>query len=440
MRQSILDNPQDRKPFEPRLHSHRLILQAGAIAADRVKRIIASADSLPRKVDALNAWVKFIDERALVVMLMPPNAGRAYQIFKTTNDRAQRATQVDMIKSHLFEQADPAVDEAQAKWSTMRSTIAGLDQDKLDDPMLGYLHSVSIVLNGPIKADDIFEVMENTITGRTKSLAFLDSLASYAKDFAAIMTPTDAKWGAYDQRIKTYVHNISHEIKMSFIRILMLAVASKFSKTEAARAFHVFNAWIVRFLIAGGSRSGAVEKAFGDAAKDIADGSIKTTDELIAKVRHVIPNDVRFQAAFATKSISSGRQARFLLRELESQMRGGSADALVAAVKDTGLLTLEHILPKNPAVKSGWNHFTDDERKAFKCRIGNLVLLDNKDNGAIGDKPFKDKRPVIEKSKALLSTKDVIDCTDATSTWTTQDIASRQQRLAKLALKRWPIS
>ncbi len=131
-----------------------------------------------------------------------------------------------MIKSHLFEQAHPDVLEAQSKWSTIRSTIAGLGKNTLDDPLLGYLHSVSIILNGPIKADDIFDVMENTVAGRTQSLAFLASMATFANDFAAIVTPSDAKWTQYDQRVRTYVHNISQEIKMSFIRSLMLAVAA----------------------------------------------------------------------------------------------------------------------------------------------------------------------------------------------------------------------
>ncbi len=88
MRHAILDDPKDRTAVDDRLHSNRLILQAGRIAADRVRKITAGADTTPRKVDALNNWVKFIDECALIVKLTPPNAARAYQIFKTTNDRA----------------------------------------------------------------------------------------------------------------------------------------------------------------------------------------------------------------------------------------------------------------------------------------------------------------------------------------------------------------
>ena len=68
-----------------------------------------------------------------------------------------------------------------------------------------------------------------------------------------------------------------------------------------------------------------------------------------------------------------------------------------------------------------------------------MVLLDSKDNGAIGDKPFSDKRPVIAKSKNILLTQDVIQRTDDGSNWTKEHIVNRQKALADLAVKKWPL-
>src|SRR5262249_54212454 len=156
-----------------------------------------------------------------IIILEPSNRARAYQMFKTLNDRAQRATQADMIKSHLFEQSDDRVTEAQAKWSNMRNTIEELDRNQADDPILTYLHHASIALNGPIQADDIFAMMEEKVVGRANAIKFLDVLSSLASDYAAILTPSHPKWGGYDQRVRQHVKDISQEIKMSFIRPLM---------------------------------------------------------------------------------------------------------------------------------------------------------------------------------------------------------------------------
>jgi hypothetical protein len=324
----------------------------------------------------------------------------------------------------------------------MRSSIEGIDLPHAEDPLLTYLHHVSIVFNGPVKLDDIFELMEQNITGRTNALRFLEALASYATDYAAIVTPSHPKWGGgrYDQRVSRYVQHVSQEIKMTFIRPLMLAVAARFTPGEALRAFVNIRSWVVRFLVAGGSRSGVTEKALGDAAHAITVQRFKTAAELADALIGVVPSDARFHGAFSRKALVSARQSRFILRQLEAQAREGKPEALEEPVSDTAMLTLEHILPKNPLAKDGWDHFTVDERKAYCYRLGNMVLLDAKDNGAIGDKPFKEKRPAYQKSKNFVLTADVVDRTETDpSLWTVAHITARQGRLADLAVKRWPL-
>ncbi|MCI0349762.1 MAG: HNH endonuclease family protein [Acidobacteriales bacterium] len=278
-----------------------------------------------------------------------------------------------------------------------------------------------------------------TIVGRTNSLKFLSALANYANDYAAIVTPSHAKWGGYDQRVRMYVDDISQQLKMTFIRPLMLAVASRFSVSETNRAFRMLVAWVVRFLIAGGSRSGLAEKALGDAALAVTKGEIKTAADLWKKAAGAVPNDTRFLGAFGVKSLSSRKQARFILRELEAEMRGEGPGALLEPIEDTSRLTLEHILPQNPLATEGWGHFSQDERKSFCNRLGNMALLNAKDNGAIGDKPFAVKRPVIAQSGHIHLTEDVITRTEESpKLWTMAHIKERQKMMAEHAVKRWP--
>ena len=251
----ILDRPAMRETIETRLQSHRRIEEAAQISQARVSLIMAGSDSDGRKVEALNAWIKFLRDEAVIMTLTPPNAARAFQMYKTLNDRAQRSTQADMIKNHLFEQAgDSHIHEAQAKWASMQSTIEGVIQSRGDDPLLIYLHQVSIALHGPVKVENIFDLMESQVSGRKNALAFLDGLANLANDYAAIVTPSAAKWGKYDARVRRYVEHISQQVKLPFIRPLMLAVAARFSPKETHIAYRAFVSWLVRYLIAGGNR------------------------------------------------------------------------------------------------------------------------------------------------------------------------------------------
>lgn len=231
----------------------------------------------------------------------------------------------------------------------MRSTIEGVDVPRADDPILSYLHHVGIVQAGPVHAEDIFERLEDEVTSPKEALRFLEALATYATDYAAIATPSHPKWTSYDMRVKAYVSSISEKIKMVFARPLMLAVAAHFDRTETNRAFRNMVAWVVRFLIAGGSRSGGTEQAIGRAAQAIKAGKIKSADALADELAPVVPGDTRFHDAFKRKTITSERIARFILLELEDQRRMEGKATLEQPSDGANRLSVETCLAQESA-------------------------------------------------------------------------------------------
>jgi Protein of unknown function (DUF1524) len=63
-----------------------------------------------------------------------------------------------------------------------------------------------------------------------------------------------------------------------------------------------------------------------------------------------------------------------------------------------------------------------------------LALLSKEPNGRIGNRSYYVKRPVLARSHLLL-TKGAGQETD----WTPETITRRQERLAELAIKTWPV-
>lgn len=62
-------------------------------------------------------------------------------------------------------------------------------------------------------------------------------------------------------------------------------------------------------------------------------------------------------------------------------------------------LSVEHILPQNPAVSSLWSQdFTPDERQEWTHRLGNLVLIGRRKNTSLGRKDYADKKQVYFQS------------------------------------------
>ncbi|MBM4432992.1 MAG: hypothetical protein FJ025_03240 [Chloroflexi bacterium] len=85
-----------------------------------------------------------------------------------------------------------------------------------------------------------------------------------------------AKWNEYHPNIREYIRTLE-PLQLIPMRPLMLAVARRFSKQQAAKAFRQFVCWSVRFLIAGGGRTGATEEALAKAAKEVSESGISVT-------------------------------------------------------------------------------------------------------------------------------------------------------------------
>jgi hypothetical protein len=211
----------------------------------------------------------------------------------------------------------------------------------------------------------------------------------------------------------------------------LLAVLQHFPDPEKKKLLKSLVSWSVRGLIVGGIGGGTAEKAYCNAAVKIRSGATKTTDDLLVELSPIVPSDNSFEDAFRIASVTKAGLARYYLIALENASSGQAEPEFVPNDNEEQV-NLEHVLPKR-AKQADWGAaFTTDERKEYVHRIGNLALLQKGPNGHIGNKPFHDKKPVLNAS-AFELTKEIGNETD----WTKKTIAERQARLAAIALKVW---
>jgi hypothetical protein len=82
------------------------------------------------------------------------------------------------------------------------------------------------------------------------------------------------------------------------------------------------------------------------------------------------------------------RAARYILLKLDLLYHGHTSKM---EMPDT--ISIEHILPQNPNGESQWKQdFTDDQRKEWMNRIGNLVLISRRKNTSQGNKDYAEKK------------------------------------------------
>jgi hypothetical protein len=211
----------------------------------------------------------------------------------------------------------------------------------------------------------------------------------------------------------------------------MLAIARKFSTKELQKAYRMIISWSVRLLIVGGGRSGSIEEAWASAAEKVVSGMIGSANALATQMEEAIPSDAVFRAAFAAARVSQSHLARYYLRALELK-ESNSAEPEWVPNESAEAVNLEHVLPQSP--DPHWKHLSEDLCRALCKRIGNLVLLQATSNSALGNKPFSEKQAILAKSKFVLT-----EAVGKSAQWGETEIAARQQRLADLAVKTWPL-
>ncbi len=81
-----------------------------------------------------------------------------------------------------------------------------------------------------------------------------------------------------------------------------------------------------------------------------------------------------------------------------------------------------------------WTHITEDQHKSYVNRLGNLELLDKDLNEKAGNLAFSEKAETFAKSQIELTRR-----ISAAPTWDLKAIEARQDELAILAVKAWPL-
>lgn len=397
-------------------------------AAQYIERFLSSrlkGLSKEHKASYLNNWVDFIEKTAQVIVLTVPEESDAFIIFETLNARALPTNQADLIKNYLFSQAKDRLNEAQQKWALMTGALETLEDEEIT---LIYLRNLLSSIYGLTRRREVFERVKGHVAGRSQALAFLDTLAEYATDYVAILTPDAPKWSAYSPSVGHSIRAMN-VLGVAQIRPLMLAVARHFSVREGEKAFRMFVGWSVRFLVAGGGRGGVLEEAYAEQAKEVSEGNITTAAKLAHAMLPYVPTDAEFEAAFASVSVSKTSLARYYLRALELKVKGEPEPEWVP--NEDKVINLEHIVPAEPGKQ--WKHIKPELVSTIYKRLGNMVLLQASKNNAIGNKPPAVKLPVLKASPYLLT-----KMVGEKNTWGVKEIDERQKALAKLAVKTWP--
>ncbi len=413
-------------PTDSRYLSHQKLISAYDSANQFVKLIVAQYEK-KRHREVLGEWLDFIEYQAIVLIMKVRDRARAFKMFETLNDRGMKVVQTDMIKSYLYDKGGDRLGECESHWDGMRAILTTIETE--DDLTTLFIRHSLVLMHGYIIEKEIYDKVQNTVSTPQQACVFASDLQKLAYEYAAVFNTAHEKWSSYPDAIETYL-DVLNMFNTKPMRPLILAISFRFKPNEAAAAYKAMVAWTVRLIIAGNTRSQGVESPLIEAASEVYKGTISGLAQLRKKLLPIIPNDLQFETQFAIATSSNSTIAAFYLRELEyASIKEHEPDYQIPQDKER--VNLEHILPINPDASWG---IQKDVVRAYVKRIGNLCLMQKKANSKLKSAAFAVKKPVYESTPYAI-TKSVATY----PAWNEHSIIDRQEKLAKLAVKAWPI-
>jgi hypothetical protein len=406
--------------------SHIRIDAAAKAAAAYIEKHITANLPSEEAADRLHQWLDFINDSLRVIWFKVADERTAFTIFETMNDRGLRLSAADLLKNRLYSIADKRQADVIQKWQSMAGVLEAIEGQ--EEGVLEYIRCFWVANNGHTRTKELYDKMKAKANNPAQAVDLASQLEQSAQDYAAILLSSHEKWASKGSNIRSKIETI-RMLGVTQLRPVLLAALNRFHPKEFNSLLDACVSWSVRSLL-GGVSSGSIEDYYSRNAHKITTGEITKTTDIKRDLAKVIPDDKAFRASVAVAHVAKHSLARYYLNAME-RSKNGMPNAQFSIPSED--VTLEHILPEKPA-KGAWDNFTAIEKKSFLNLLGNEALLLGTVNNPLGNVEYKVKEQALKDSDYLLT-----NMTAGLTHWGKNEIAARQEVLADLAVKTWPL-
>lgn len=409
-REAIQDLPENERPTQPKLKSHKAIWSAWMFFdAQLAAKYEELGGGRPAFEWALRVR-RVLTDHMSVVIVRSEDEDNAAAVFETLNDRGIRLSTSDLLRNLVMRKAnDNQLAEMADAWEDI---LAVTEAAKLEDFIRHYWLSHF----GDIKTRRLYHEIKPYIeSGNIQPIELVRSLRDASAIYMDILN-ADTEDAESNEHLRT--------LDLLGAKPLRPACLSALQSLELKQARRVLGALVVLYVrhnLIGQLENSRLESAVYRVASELRTST--SSQDAIASLREAAPDDEEFQAAFQAASLDRSKPARYILRMLEMAKRT-TEELQVEALPDR--VNLEHIYPKSPSE----GRF--EEHSDWVNRIGNLTLLAKRLNQKLKNASFPPKKETYGASQ-LVITSELANLDQ----WSEADIETRQEAFSRLAVDVW---
>ncbi len=368
---------------------------------------------------------QFIAKQCYLVVVATPDLDSAYRIFSVLNDRGLELSHTDILKAETLGSMEPKEQDAYTeKWEKAEDDLG---REAFEDL---FAH-IRMIVRKERPRRTVLEEIREYVRPTADPQAFIDgTLMPYAEALDTIQSATYAsqehaeevnRWLKWLRRIDYFDWIPPALVYLSQNRDQPGPLAQFLRDLERLAASLMIRRARVHERI---PRFGRVLRAM-ESGQDLhgADSPLQLTREEQRETLQTLDGDLYLVSAIRL----------YVLLRLDAEV--AEADASY----DFPIVSVEHVLPQNPAADSDWMRAFPEEETRTRCvnRLGNLVLLSRRKNSQAQNYDFERKKETYFRSYQSVTTFALTTQVVGEKEWTPAVIERRQKELLAVYRRMW---
>lgn len=371
-------------------------------------------------------YFKFFWNKILLVCVATKKFDDAFQLFTVLNDRGLKLRNSDILKATNLHEIKNASDRKKyaGDWEEMEKYF-GDDFDKF----LSYVRTILVKRKADMTLLKEFE--ENVYSGKvydraTKQyLTRTPLLKKGVETFKYVKNVFDIYGKIFELKdvngnfeAANYLELMQVGLEADYWTAAVLSFCQKFGfNTTSAydnfcRFLKLLDKKVSADWICSQTPATRIENV-NSVIKTIE--SVDTADKLFSSA--IFDIKLSDLEPILQTDIYRKRYAKYLMLKLDLLYHGNSTQ-----FQAEGTISIEHILPQNPAQNSQWlKDFSDTQREIWTDKLGNLILISRRKNSSLSNRDFAEKKKRYFKDNIELFSNSV-RVLNAYSKWTPKEL------------------
>ena len=401
---------------------------------DSQERMFENARHLWQRLSTLDAEQRnilagFLVQRCYLVVVATSDQDSAYRIFAVMNDRGLDLSPTDILKARVI---GPMNEDTQSKYTNSWEDIEeGVGRDGFRDI---FSHIRMIYLKNKLRGT-LQQEFQDGVLNRIDGANFIDEvLVPYADAYESI-TQASYESAVGADRVNVLLGYLNRLDNFDWIPPAMAFFKNNPHDTDTLTQFVQDLERLAYGLFLMRADVNRRITRYAEVLRSIEQGNDLYEDssplQLSSGEKTAILNALNGQI-YAQNRVS--RVGMPLLLRLDSLL----ADA--GATYNPPVISIEHVLPRNPSDTSEWIvNFTDEQRSEWTGKLANLVLLSRRKNSQAQNYDFDRKKMEYFQRKGVAPfslTTQVLN----ESKWTPKVLKRRQRELIDALSKEWRLA